>query len=356
MKILICTGIYPPDIGGPATYSKLLKDELPKHGFDVVVLSFGEVRKFPKIIRHIIYFFKVLKRGFGVDVIYAQDPVSVGLPSVLAAKILNKKFLIRVAGDFAWEQGVQRFGVGESIDDFQNKRYGFLVGFFKKVQRFVVNRSDVVITPSIYFKNLVSKWCNDPKKVITIYNGIKLVNEKRESKKENIILTAGRLVPWKGFDALIEIMKNLPEWRLFIIGDGPDYEKLQLLIKEGNLENRVFLKGPVSRGNLMSLLSNSKLFILNTSFESFSFLVVEAMFAGVPVITTNIGNLNEIIENNKEGILVEPNNKEQILNAIKKINSNNKFREEVIANARKKSDFFSIENTINNLIGVLKNL
>jgi len=356
MKILLCTGIFPPDIGGPATYSKLLKDELPKRGFEVNVLSFGEVRKFPKIIRHIVYFFKVLKRGSGVDVVYAQDPVSVGLPSVLAAKILNKKFIIRVAGDFAWEQGVQRFGVKETIDDFQNKKYGLFVNFFKKIQKFVVDKADTVITPSIYFKNLVSGWCMDPKKVITIYNGIKLIDRSINTKKENMIVTAGRLVSWKGFDVLIELMKDLPEWSLSIVGDGPDHDKLRSLIEENGLSGRVFLKGSISREDLMDLLLRSKLFILNTSFESFSFQVVEAMFAGIPVITTNIGNLKEIIENNKEGILVEPNNKTQILNAIQKINSDENFRREIVVNAKKKSEFFSIEYTVENLINVLINL
>src|SRR3989338_9957691 len=93
-NILICTGIYPPDIGGPATYSKLLFDELPKRGVGVDVLSFGQVRHLPKIIRHIIYFFKALKIGKRADIIFAQDPVSVGLPAMLAAKILRKKIYI----------------------------------------------------------------------------------------------------------------------------------------------------------------------------------------------------------------------------------------------------------------------
>ena len=58
MRILIATGIYPPDIGGPATYSKVLFDELPKNGIDTEILSFGEVRHLPKGISHISYFFQ----------------------------------------------------------------------------------------------------------------------------------------------------------------------------------------------------------------------------------------------------------------------------------------------------------
>ena len=57
IRILVATGIYPPDIGGPATYSKLLNDELSKYDIDVDVFSFGAVRKFPRGLSHIIYFF-----------------------------------------------------------------------------------------------------------------------------------------------------------------------------------------------------------------------------------------------------------------------------------------------------------
>ena len=61
-KILIATGIFPPDIGGPATYSKLLLDELSNRGLAVKVVSFGAVRHLPKIIRHFVYFFKILRK------------------------------------------------------------------------------------------------------------------------------------------------------------------------------------------------------------------------------------------------------------------------------------------------------
>ncbi len=56
-SILLVTGLYPPDIGGPATYCHLLNEELPLRGWSVEVLSFGAVRRWPKIIRHIFFFF-----------------------------------------------------------------------------------------------------------------------------------------------------------------------------------------------------------------------------------------------------------------------------------------------------------
>jgi glycosyltransferase involved in cell wall biosynthesis len=359
MRILICTGIYPPDIGGPATYSKLLFDELPRRGFKVEVLSFGSVRHLPKIIRHMVYFFRILKRALHSDIIFAQDPVSVGLPSCVVSKILGKKFVIRVAGDYAWEQAAQRFNVKENIDGFQNKKYGIKTEFLRSVQKFTANRANAIITPSIYFKNLVSGWMKNKNKnkVNAIYNGIKLSEYTSETKqKEKIILSAGRLVPWKGFDVLIEIMTELPDWRFIIVGSGPEENNLKLKIETLKLENRVELVGSVPREKMTEFLEKSKIFVLNTSFESFSFQVVEAMNVGIPVITTRIGNLSEIITDGKEGILVEPNNKKEIIDNIKKLAQNKDFYEEIIKNAKIKAQKFSIENTLNNLEQLLKTL
>ena len=116
MKVLIATSIFPPDIGGPATYSKILADELPKHGVDVDVLSYGFIsHEAPKIFRYLFYFLKIFKRAFGADLIYAQDPVF-GLAPCVASLILRKPFVLKVVGDYAWEQGVNRFGVKELLN------------------------------------------------------------------------------------------------------------------------------------------------------------------------------------------------------------------------------------------------
>jgi glycosyltransferase involved in cell wall biosynthesis len=357
-KILLVTGIYPPDIGGPATYSKLLYDEMPKRGFNIKVLSFGEVRELPKIIRHFVFFLRILWCSKGCYLIYCQDPVSVGLPASFVSIVTGKKFLIRIAGDYAWEQSTQRFGVKDTIDEFQNKKYGWKVELLRKFQQWSANRADKIITPSIYFRNLVAGWVKDKKKVITIYNGIDLnvkFNKKLDDSNKKTIISAGRLVPWKGFDVLIEVIKDLTDdWRLVIVGEGPEREALEKLINKNNLENMVKITGMLPRDQMFQVLASSDVFVLNTAFESFSFQVVEAMHAKVPVITTNIGNLSEIIGNGKEGILIEPNNKKEILGAIKKISSDSSFREMIISNASKKVQTFSINNTLDKLSEIFK--
>src|SRR3989344_6792869 len=364
MKLLLATGIYPPDIGGPATYAVLLEKELPRRGVNVEIVTYGPAgvsRKLPKGLRHLVYFFVCFFKSFGSDVVLAQDTISAGLPALIASKLSGRKFLIRVPGDYVWEQSVQRFGVKDSIDNFQNKKYGFRVEFLRSVQKFVVGHADVVITPSKYFGSLVSKWVKDSSKIHVIYNGIKLADSdpttlklrgasKRtaDSKKSKILVSVGRLVPWKGFSFLIELMKNLPEWKLIIIGSGP--QEGELKAKSYKLKANVEFTGAIPREKVLDYLGQAELFVLNTTFESFSFQVVEAMMFGLPVITTNIGNLSEIIENGVDGLLVVPDNSDQFLNAVEKLDKDEDLRKNISEMAKIKAKRFSIENTIAELV------
>ena len=359
-KILITTGLYPPEIGGPATYSKLLMDELPKRGYKVEVLSFSEVRHLPKLIRHISFFIKVLRLGRGFDIIYTQDPVSVGFPTMLVARTLNIPFFIRIAGDYAWEQGVQRFGVKDSLDEFsaQSSKYNFPVRFFKWIQKKVAQSANQIIVPSQYFKSVIINWGISPEKIKVIYNGIQIPENlvaKLPSDGEKMLLSVGRLVPWKGFKVLIEMMpelkREISNLKLKIVGDGPQRLELENLIRDLNLEleKDVILTGQLSREDLLKEKQKSLAFVFNTNWESFSFDTLEAMAMGLPVITTNVGSLPELIDDGESGILVTPNDKEALKNAIRKIINNFDFRDRIIQEAYLKSKNFSIQKTLDEL-------
>jgi len=359
-KILIATGIYPPDIGGPATYSKLLMDELPKRGFEVAVLSFGSVRHLPKLIRHLVYAWRLACLVKNHDLILAQDAVSVGLPAVIVSKILRKKFIVRVPGDYAWEQATQRFGVKETIDEFQKRHYGLRVEVFRFIQSSVVKQANWVITPSNYFRELVSGWGRPLDKITAIYNGIELASHDGTNKpweqKENIIVSAGRLVPWKGFSGLVLLIGLMPDWHLDIVGEGPDRGTLEEQAKKLGVADQVRFLGAISRPELFALFGQAKIFVLNTSFESFSFQVVEAMNSGIPVVTTRIGSLPELITDQESGFLVSPDDFRAIQRAIEQIDCDKQFRERLIMAARQKARTFSIQTTLDNLEKIIREL
>ena len=100
MKILVATGLYAPEIGGPATHIDVLEREFPKQGIDVLVHPFGKVRSYPKIVRHIVYFFGLLRRMRNVSVVYALDPVSVGLPAMITYVPLLRRWISRIPRRF----------------------------------------------------------------------------------------------------------------------------------------------------------------------------------------------------------------------------------------------------------------
>src|SRR3989344_2068717 len=110
-KILITTGIYPPDIGGPATYAKLIADHLHAR-----VLTYDYfLRKVPFPFRQIIFFLKTWRASRDIDLIYALSPLGTGGVAALTGKPL----VVRVAGDRAWEDAVNAGRTHLLLDDFQ---------------------------------------------------------------------------------------------------------------------------------------------------------------------------------------------------------------------------------------------
>jgi glycosyltransferase involved in cell wall biosynthesis len=356
MHILVATGIYPPEIGGPATYTVLLEKELPAYGYTVFALPFSVSRQLPKVVRHVDYTWKLWKQARAADVIFAQDVASVGLPALVVAKLRRKTFFVRVPGDYAWEQSVQRYGVTESIDEFQKKTYGLRVEVLRLIQKVVTRYADRVITPSDYFRELVSGWGVTKEKITTIYNGVDLdvVPAVVNRPQAFTLVSAGRLVPWKGFEALIEIVSSNQNWHLVILGDGPDRERYQKLIQQRNLLDRVLLTGAVSRPEIFGWCKAADVFVLNTEFESFSYQIVEAMSMGAAIVTTNVGSIPELITSGVEGVLCMPNDSVSITQAIKSIESNPEVWATRRRAAQAKAQTFSITRTVEALIVVLK--
>jgi glycosyltransferase involved in cell wall biosynthesis len=366
-RIVLCTGIYPPSIGGPATYAKLLRDELPKQGIDVDVATFDDVRHLPKVVRHAAFFFMVLRRSWGVDAIMAQDTVSVGTPAALAALLLRKPLIVRVPGDYAWEQGSQRFGVTDDIDTFQSRRYGLAVEALRRIQRFVVRSARVAIAPSEYFAGIVRGWTKRPERVKRIYNGVERpVMPSRDQARRGlgidpdafVVTTIGRLVPWKGFEGAVDAFKlAFPSAegaeRLFVIGDGP---QRATLVSKATSDPRVTLTGSVDRDAVFRYLAASDVFLLNTSFESFSFQIVEALMAGIPVLSTSICNIPEIVEDGVTGTLVRPDDVPALAKALAAYRADPALGRAQGERGLARADLFSIERTVTELSAVIKNL
>lgn len=354
MRVLIATGLYPPEIGGPATYAKLFEEQLPKYGIEVFVLPFSTVRSLPPIIRHVAYAWLLAQRIHNADLVLVQDTVSTGLPVAIISMLAGKRFVVRVPGDYAWEQGIQRFGVKDSLDNFQKRSFGLAVGILRAVQRFVVNRAHRVIAPSEYLAKIVSTWSLRIKSIDVIYNGIVLAEMLPPTRESNLIVSSGRLVPWKGFGDLIDIVAAHPEWRLEILGDGPQYRELKEQIQKSGSESRITLRGRVSQTQARETFAEATVFALNSRYEGLSHTLVEAMSVGTPVVATRAGGNPEVVKDGVNGILIDASDKMALESALTNVLSDAELRRRLGAAASERAKDFSIEKTVVATASLLK--
>lgn len=367
MRVLVATGLYPPEIGGPATYAALLEAQLPKEGVHVSVRAFREVRKYPTIVRHVVYFWQIFRESKHCDIVLALDPVSVGLPACVAAYLRNKPFVVKVVGDFAWEQARQRFGFTGSLEEFQKADLDLIPSFMRTLERLVARSARHVYTPSKYLQEILRQWGIKDTKLSVVYNGVSItdVGEKETIRgvlhfKGKLIISVGRLVPWKGFDVLIatfaRLKKKDPDLTLFIVGSGPDLGKLERLAKERGVESSVIFAGAVDHGALMRYIKAADLFVLNTSYEGFSHLILETMAVGTPVITTMVGGNPEVIDDGVSGYLVSPNDGDALGKRMQKLLSDDTLARRVTAEALAKVQQFTHDRSVREAAVLLKTL
>lgn len=379
-KILIAAEIFPPDIGGPATYSYELAHELARRGFTIGVLCYGEdsgkdsahagkvsgfevykiSRKQNIFFRYIKYIIALYKYSKDFDIIYAQGPIASGAPAYIINNIFKKKYIVKVVGDYAWEKAVNSGKTQLTIDEFQNTKTTGVIAILRFLQAHVCKNASKVITPSKYLKGIVKGWGVPEKKIEVIYNAFSLPHtEQVQKKNKNLILSVGRLVPWKGFSLLIEIMPELlnfnKDFKLMILGFGPDLLKLQKKIGEMKLEKHVSISC-VQHDKVIDLMSSGGIFVLNTGYEGLSHTLLDALASEIPVITTNVGGNPEIIRDSYNGLLVGYNNKTQIIKAIKKIFTTIDLQNKFSDNSKETLRQFSFETMIQKTIIFLETL
>jgi colanic acid/amylovoran biosynthesis glycosyltransferase len=146
-----------------------------------------------------------------------------------------------------------------------------------------------------------------------------LRNEKIPTVK-TIVISTGRLEYVKGFVfAFLGIQQLVQEGidlEYRILGGGKDEEYLRFLIQRLGLENSVKLLGPLSPERVYLELSEADIYLSSSLSEGISNAVLEAMSMGLPVVSTNVGGMSEVIEDGVTGLLVEPYDPDQIAKAI----------------------------------------
>lgn len=222
------------------------------------------------------------------------------------------------------------------------------------------NNFDHIVAQAEYMKkDLVENYQIKSEKITVINNPIDFENIKKLSnisskelfdKSKINLLAVGRLSHQKGFDTLLEIMKELDEkYFLSILGQGPDEEKLKSTIKEFSLESKVQLLG--FQDNPYIYMKQADIFVLSSRFEGFPNVVLEANACGTTVIAFDCpGGTNEIIIDGKNGYLAKCQDKNDFIDKLKNISLQKEINQTIL----NKYEVLQIINQYTNLFEKMK--
>lgn len=207
-NIVIITGIYPPEIGGPAEYAKNLAEVWKSQGYNVKVKVFSQFNFLPSGIRHLVYFFYIIPSFLLSNYIFIIDTFSAALPATFLAWILRRKTVLRTGGDFLWEAYVERTGDKVLLTDFYKTRvdkFSFKEKIIFGLVRWILHHIDNIIWSTKWQKDIFLEpygLFGQRHSIVENYYGQRYSSEDPEEK---IFIGSSREVKWKNID----ILKNV---------------------------------------------------------------------------------------------------------------------------------------------------
>jgi len=337
LKILMLNHEFPPVGGGasPVTYEMCKQLARLGHHVDVVTMHYGNTPRFESVDGFNVYRTPAIRRK--PDICHTHE-LATYLPGALfktlrlARKhkydIIHCHFIVPDA-PLAWL--VSRltkipFVVtchGSDVPGYNPDRFGLVHKVIMPAWRFLVKHSDMLISPSMSLKKLIESKCPSVE-VQVVPNGIYSSAYESLRKKKKILLCS-RLLPRKGFQYVIEALKDKDiGWEVDVIGEGPFRGELEK--RAENSKTAIKFWGWLDQGDEKSveLYKDAAIFVFPSEAENFPTVLLEAMSAGMAVVTSTAGGCPEVVGD--AGLLVAPRDVEGIREAILKLIQDEDYR------------------------------
>ncbi len=314
-ELIILTGNYPPESGGPAKFASTFSHWASARGYKVKVVSthpdkdliledagvkvFLVSRLRSRLFRYILTCKILLAESNSNTLIISNGP----LIEVLAASFFaNRKYIIKIPGDIVWEQarasGHTKLGMSEFQVGINPIRYRLM----RVLSNVALKRAKKVIVPSSIMYTYCLDWGIPKGKLVKVFNSVDTkLFRPNESTIEFDILTVSRLIRIKRIDQIIRASASLNK-SLLIVGDGPLESELKNLAKD--LKAPVTFIGAVEQSQLPALYNKSRLFVLNSEFEAGTpYSLLEARASGLICIANEETGSDDVITHGVDGIL-----------------------------------------------------
>jgi glycosyltransferase involved in cell wall biosynthesis len=334
VNVLVVSGIWPPDVGGPASHAPDVAGFLQERGHTVAVVTTAGTqpapqpypvhwvsRSLPKGVIHARTAAEVARRARDADVVYTTGMFG---RSSAGAQAARRPYVVKLTADPAFERARRRGLVEGDVDMFQQMRGGAALSVLRLARNVELRRAAHVLTPSAYLRELAITWGVAPEHVSVLPNPHPRLPElePRDALRASFgmngatLAFAGRLTAQKSLEVALDALAGVDGVELLIAGEGDTRGTLEQHAQQRGIADRVRFLGPLDRRRVVDLFRAADASVLSSSWENFPHTVVEALAAGTPVIATAIGGVAEVVRNGENGLLVPAGDSAALRDAI----------------------------------------
>jgi len=351
VRVVVVSGIWPPDVGGPASHAPALADALVEAGHTVEVVTTADLapdtqpypvhwvaRDRPAPLRHLAVAREVRRAAQGADRVYATTMVR---RAALGAALGRRPLVVKLVADEAYERERRAGRFAGTLEEFQAERRGLRLRFLRATRTAALRRARCIVVPSAYLRQIATGWGLDPSRVDVVPNPAPEVPEHPTRDEARATLgidgfalgVAGRLTAQKALGDTLEALARVPDVALLVLGDGPERAELERRAGELGLADRVRFLGAGTRDDVIALFRAVDAALLTSAWENLPHTLLEALATGTPVIATAVGGIPEVVRDGENGLLVPPRDIAAIASAIDRLVHDDALRASLAAAA-----------------------
>ena len=298
MKVVVVSGIWPPDVGGPASHAPALAAALIEAGHTVEVVTTADrapgprpypvhwvPRGRPAPLRHLAVVREVRRAARDADRVYATTMVR---RAALGAALARRPLVVKLVADEAYERERRAGRFGGTLEAFQAQRGGPRVRMLRRTRTAALRRARRVVVPSAYLREIALGWGLDRARVSVVPNPAPAVpvHPTRDEARAALGIdrlalgTAGRLTAQKALEDTLSALARVPGVELLVLGDGPERVALERRAGELGVSDRVRFLGAGTRDDVIALFRAVDVGLLTSAWENLPHTLLEALAAG----------------------------------------------------------------------------
>ena len=351
MRVVVVSGIWPPDVGGPASHAPALASALLEAGHEVEVVTTADAEPAPQPypvrwvsrarsapLRHLAVVRQVARAARTADRVYATTMVR---RAALGAALARRPLVVKLVADEAYERERRGGRFDGTLADFQLERGGLRVRLVRATGTRALRRARRIVVPSAYLRAIALGWGLDPGRVEVVPNPapeLTSVPSRTEARaalgiRGPTLGTAGRLTVQKALGDALAALARVPGVALLVLGDGPERASLERRARELGVDARVRFLGAGTRDDVIRLFRGVDAALLTSAWENLPHTLLEALAVGTPVIATAVGGVPEVVHDGENGLLVPAGDVNAIAGAIERIVHDDRLRASLAAAA-----------------------